>query len=244
MKKKVKENLPFILDKLDELYGVEKEGFYHHEPWQLLLAIMLSAQSTDKQVDEAIPTLFDHYRTAASLAAASLDEIEGYIRSVGLYKSKAKNMKECCRQIEEEYGGKVPDTMDGLLTLAGVGRKTANLFLSDAYGIPGVTVDTHVFRISRRLGWAKGKDPKEVEMELRKLLPQEHWIRINFQLIYHGRAICMARKAYCEKCPLEQWCMKTLEEKKGSRKKAVVGKMPAEKIVEYDKSSVEKGRKR
>lgn len=209
--KKVKENLPNILNKLDELYGVTKGGFYHHEPWQLLMAIMLSAQSTDKQVDEAIPPLFDKFRTPKSLAEAPLEEIEGYIRSIGLYKNKAKNMKECCRQIEEDFQGKVPDNMEGLLTLAGVGRKTANLFLSDAYGIPGVTVDTHVFRISKRLGWAKGKNPKEVEMELRKLLPKEHWIRINFQLIYHGRAICTARKGHCEKCSLEAWCMKVME---------------------------------
>ncbi len=211
MNKEIKENLPYILKKLDEIYGVTKEGFYYHEPWQLLLAIMLSAQSTDKQVDEAIPALFDHYRTIKSLAEAPIDEIEGYIRSVGLYKNKARNMKECCRQIEEEYEGKAPDTMEELLKLAGVGRKTANLFLSDAYGIPGVTVDTHVFRISRRLGWAEGKNPQEVEKELCRLLPKEHWIRINFQLIYHGRAVCTARKAHCDQCQLEQWCMKCLQ---------------------------------
>ena len=206
MKKKVKENLPFILDKLDELYGVEKEGFYHHEPWQLLLAIMLSAQSTDKQVDEAIPALFDHYRTAASLAAASLDEIEGYIRSVGLYKSKAKNMKECCRQIVEEYGGKVPDTMDGLLTLAGVGRKTANLFLSDAYGIPGVTVDTHVFRVSNRLGLAPGKTPFEVEKGLMQAIPEELWSSAHHWLIWHGRKVCHSQRPGCDVCTLAPYC--------------------------------------
>ena len=100
--------------------------------------------------------------------------------------------------------------MEELLKLAGVGRKTANLFLSDAYGIPGVTVDTHVFRISRRLGWAEGKNPQEVEKELRELLPKEHWIRINFQLIYHGREVCTARKGRCESCGLEEWCMKRL----------------------------------
>lgn len=210
MKKATKENVPFVLDWLDETYGTEKENFYHHAPWQLLTAIMLSAQSTDKQVDEAIPALFDHFRTVQSVAEADIEEIESYIRSVGLYKNKARNMKKCCAQIAEEYGGEVPRTIEGLLTLAGVGRKTATLFLADAYGIPGVTVDTHVFRISRRLGWAKGKNPVEVEQELMKVLPEDHWNRINFQLIYHGRSICTARKAKCGLCPLAEWCEKNL----------------------------------
>lgn len=197
-----------VLTKLDELYGTTKNGFYHEEQWQLLVAIMLSAQSTDKQVDEALPALFGHFDSVEKMAAAPVEEIEDYIRSIGLYKNKAKNIKKCCGQIVEEYGGRVPDDMEGLLSLAGVGRKTATLFLADAYEIPGVTVDTHVFRISRRLGWAKGKNPAQVEKELEQVLPKEHWIRINFQLIYHGRSICTARKAHCERCPLEVWCGK------------------------------------
>lgn len=199
-----------LLEKLDELYGTTKTGFYHKEQWQLLVAIMLSAQSTDKQVDEALPALFEHFDTVQKAANAPVEEIEEYIRSIGLYKNKAKNIKKCCGQIVEEFGGQVPADMDGLLKLAGVGRKTATLFLADAYEIPGVTVDTHVFRISRRLGWAKGKNPAEVEKELEQILPKNYWIRINFQLIYHGRSICTARKAYCEKCPLAEWCEKIL----------------------------------
>lgn len=199
-----------VLEKLDEIYGTTKEGFYHQEQWQLLAAIMLSAQSTDKQVDEALPALYGRFKKAEDMAEASLEEIEEYIRSIGLYKNKAKNIKRCCQQIVEDYNGKVPNTIDGLLTLAGVGRKTATLYLADAYGIPGVTVDTHVFRISRRLGWADGKNPQQVELELQKVLPKEHWNRINFQLIYHGRAVCTARKAKCEVCPLEKWCAKRL----------------------------------
>lgn len=205
-----KEKLRRELEWLDETYGVTKENFYHHAPWQLLVAIMLSAQSTDKQVDEAIPALFDHFRTAKSVAEADIEEIESYIKSVGLYKNKARNMKKCCAQIVEEFGGEVPQTIEELLTLAGVGRKTATLFLADAYGIPGVTVDTHVFRISRRLGWAKGKNPAEVEQELMKVLPQEHWNRINFQLIYHGRSVCTARKANCSACALADYCEKII----------------------------------
>lgn len=195
-----------ILEKLDERYGITKEGFFHRQDWQLLVAIMLSAQSTDRQVDEALPALFDRFQTAQDVADAPVEEIERYIRSVGLYKMKARNMKKCCTQIVEVYGGKVPDRLEEILKLAGVGRKTGTLFLADAYGIPGVTVDTHVFRISRRLGWAVGKNPQEVEQELMKALPVEHWNRINFQLIYLGREICTARKAYCEKCPLQIWC--------------------------------------
>ena len=206
-----KNSVQQILQILDEVYGTEKTGFYHHENWQLLVAIMLSAQSTDKQVDEAIPALFDHFLKADEIAAAPVEEIESYIRSIGLYKSKAKNIKECCRQITEQYDGEVPNTIEELLKLAGVGRKTATLYLADTYGIPGVTVDTHVFRISKRLGWAKGKNPQQVEKELEKVLPRAHWNRINFQLIYHGRAVCTSRKAKCGECMLNPWCAKLIE---------------------------------
>lgn len=200
------EKVTEILKCLDEKYGTTKEGFSHQKDWQLLTAIMLSAQSTDKQVDEALPALFDRFSDVREMAEAPLEEIEHYIRSVGLYKNKAKNIKKCCTQIVNEYGGKVPDRLEEVLKLAGVGRKTGTLFLADAYGIPGVTVDTHVFRISRRLGWATGKNPQEVERELMEVLPVDHWNRINFQLIYLGREICTARKAHCDKCPLRMWC--------------------------------------
>ena len=205
-----KEKLQHILETLDKIYGTTKDGFYHNQDWQLLTAIMLSAQSTDKQVDEALPGLFGRFRTAEEVAQAPVEEIEEYIRSVGLYKNKAKNMKKCCEQLVKDYGGKVPDTLEEVLKLAGVGRKTATLFLADAYGIPGVTVDTHVFRISHRLGWAKGKNPQQTEQELMKVLPMDHWNRINFQLIYLGREICTARKAKCTQCPLQEWCEKNL----------------------------------
>lgn len=205
-----KEKLQHILETLDKIYGTTKDGFYHNQDWQLLTAIMLSAQSTDKQVDEALPGLFGRFWTAEEVAQAPVEEIEEYIRSVGLYKNKAKNMKKCCEQLVKDYGGKVPDKLEEVLKLAGVGRKTATLFLADAYGIPGVTVDTHVFRISHRLGWAKGKNPQQTEQELMKVLPRDHWNRINFQLIYLGREICTARKAKCTQCPLQEWCEKNL----------------------------------
>ena len=197
-----------ILAILDQEYGTTKEGFLHNADWQLLLAIMLSAQSTDKQVYEVLPRLWDRFPSLEQMAEAPLEEIEDHIKSIGLYKSKAKNMKQCCNQIITEYNGKVPTTIDELVKLAGVGRKTATLFLADAYGIPGVTVDTHVLRIAKRLGWAVGKNPVEVEKELMQVLPKEHWNRINFQLIYHGRSVCTARRCNCEKCLLSEWCEK------------------------------------
>ena len=202
MKRQTKQNIPAVLEWLDRTYGVEKETFYHKQHWQLLVAIMLSAQSTDQQVEEALPALFERFPEAKDAADAPAEAIEEKIRSIGLYKSKAKNIKKCCTQIVEQYGGEVPADLDELVKLAGVGRKTATLFLADAYGIPGVTVDTHVFRISHRLGWADGKDPVQTERELMKALPKEHWNRINFQLIYHGRSVCTARKAKCGQCGL------------------------------------------
>lgn len=206
-----KEYVTRVLEKLDETYGVTKQGFYHKQPWQLLAAIMLSAQSTDKQVEEVLPQLFTRFEQAKDMADASLEEIEDAIRSIGIYKNKARNLKKCCQQIAEEFSGEVPKDIEGLLKLAGVGRKTATLFLADYYGIPGVTVDTHVFRISKRLGWATGKNPVQVELELQKVLPEEHWNRINFQLIYHGRAVCTARRAKCDACVLADWCERKME---------------------------------
>ena len=199
-----------ILKILDEEYGTTKEGFLHAHDWQLLTAIMLSAQSTDKQVDETLPSLWEKFPSLEAIADAPAEEIEAAIKSIGLYKMKARNIKKCCEKLIKEHGGKVPATIEQLVELPGVGRKTATLFLADAYGIPGVTVDTHVFRISKRLGWADGKNPVQVEQELMKVLPKEHWNRINFQLIYHGRGICTARCAHCEKCMLENWCEKRL----------------------------------
>ena len=203
-----KEKTKMILDKLDQEYGTTKEGFLHQEDWQLLTAIMLSAQSTDKQVDEVLPGLWKKFPDLEAVMLASVEEVENAIKSIGLYKVKAKNIKKCCEKLWKEHDKKVPKSMDELVELPGVGRKTATLFLADAYGVPGVTVDTHVFRISKRIGWAEGKNPVQVEKELMKVLPREHWNRLNFQLIYHGRSVCTARKAHYEKCALNQWCEK------------------------------------
>lgn len=197
-----------ILQILDDTYGVTKDGFLHQEPWQLLMAIMLSAQSTDKQVDAVLPHLIETFPTLSALASASIEEIEAVIKSIGLYHNKAKNMKKCAGMILEEYGGEVPDTREELMKLAGVGRKTANLYLADQYEIPTITVDTHVNRIACRLGWTDSKDPLKTELALEKVLPEDHWIRINIQLIRHGRAICRARSPKCNECMLEIYCPK------------------------------------
>jgi len=206
-----KDKLTQVLAALDQKYGIVKENFPHEADWQLLIAIMLSAQSTDEQVCKVLPDLWARFSSLKQMAAASEEEIGNLIRTVGLYQIKARNIKRCCNQILEEYGGKVPITIEQLLTLSGVGRKTATLFLADAYQIPGVTVDTHVFRIARRLGWAVGKNPEKVELELMEVLPKEHWNRINFQLIYHGRSICTARKCECSRCFLGELCDKIIE---------------------------------
>lgn len=205
-----REKTAMILDTLDKEYGVTKEGFLHKEDWQLLTAIMLSAQSTDKQVDEVLPGLWERFPNIESVAEAPVAELEDAIKSIGLYKVKARNMKKCCEKIWKEHNKKVPVNIEELVNLPGVGRKTATLFLADAYGIPGVTVDTHVLRISGRIGWAEGKNPVQTERELMEVLPKEHWNRINFQLIYHGRSVCTARKARCGDCVLAQWCEKRI----------------------------------
>jgi len=208
-----KERTQKILETLDREYGVTKEGFLHTADWQLLTAIMLSAQSTDKQVDETLPGLWKKFPDMESIVQAPVEDVENAIKSIGLYKVKSRNIKKCCEKLLTEYDKKVPKTMEELVGLPGVGRKTATLFLADAYGIPGVTVDTHVFRISRRIGWAAGNNPVQVEKELMKALPKEHWNRINFQLIYHGRSVCTARKAKCGGCILKNWCDHALSER-------------------------------
>lgn len=201
-----KENTETVLSLLDTVYGTEKDGFLHHEHWQLLFAILLSAQSTDKQVDEALPGLFEAFPTLDSMAEAPLPDIEAKIRSIGLYRSKAKHMKNCSQALLTHFDGKVPKTLKELISLPGIGRKTANLFLADAFQIPGITVDTHVKRISNRLGWADSGDAYKVELALQKVLPVDHWIRINIQLIRHGRAICKSQRPKCSECMLAPYC--------------------------------------
>ncbi len=181
----------------------------HRSPYELLMATILSAQCTDERVNMVTPALFRKYPGPAELAAAPLPEIEALIRSTGFYRNKALSLKEASRAIEEDFGGKVPRTMEELLTLRGVARKTANVVLGSAYGIAaGVVVDTHVKRLAFRLGLTRETAPAKIELDLMKAVPKDDWIWFAHALVLHGRAVCDARKPLCGRCPLAPLCPK------------------------------------
>lgn len=176
-------------------------------PVQLLVATILSAQCTDKQVNLVTRTLFSRYPTAADFAAADLRDLENAIKSTGYFRNKAKNIQACCQKLEELYEGEVPQNLDDLVELPGVGRKTANVVLGTAFGIPsGVVVDTHVARLTHRLGLTRHTDPAKIERDLTAVLPQKEWINFAHRLIHHGRRVCGARKPMCEVCSLNKFC--------------------------------------
>ncbi len=197
-----------ILRILKRTYLDAECSLVHRDPFQLLAATILSAQCTDERVNLVTPALFKKFGTPERMAIASLKEIEKLIHSTGFYKNKAISLKESARAIVEEHGGKVPMMLEELVKLRGVGRKTANVILGVAYGVPGLVVDTHVGRISRRMGFTKSQDPVKVEHELMNVVPREDWVAYGHLLISHGRTICTARKAYCEKCPISHLCPK------------------------------------
>jgi endonuclease-3 len=176
-------------------------------PLQLLVAVILSAQCTDKRVNMITPELFKKYRTAKDFADAPRAELEQFIKSAGFFRSKAKNIQNCCRKLVERHGGEVPRTMEELIQLDGVGRKTANVVLGNAFGINvGVVVDTHVMRLSHRLGLTTRRTPEKIEPDLMKLVPQKRWTLLSHLLIWHGRRRCFARKPDCENCEVLKWC--------------------------------------
>ncbi|MCR5546059.1 MAG: endonuclease III [Lachnospiraceae bacterium] len=196
-----------ILKRLDDTYGTEMICYLNHEtPWQLLIAVILSAQCTDARVNIVTKDLFQKYSTLNAFALASVEEMEEDIRSIGFYHNKAKNIIACARMLLEKHGGEVPDTLEELIELPGVGRKTANVILGNIYHKPSVVVDTHVKRISKRLGLTKEDDPQKVEFDLMKKLPKDHWILYNIQIITFGRDICYARNPKCDICPLQDLC--------------------------------------
>lgn len=203
MKKRTKE----ILEILDEQYGREYVCYLNHEtPWQLLIATMLSAQCTDARVNIVTADLFRKYDTLEKFANADLKEMEQDIKPTGFYHNKAKNIIACTRDLVYKFGGEVPRSLEDLTSLAGVGRKTANVIRGNIYHDPSVVVDTHVKRISKRLGLTKNEDPEKVEQDLMKELPREHWILYNIQIITFGRSICTARSPKCEQCFLQKYC--------------------------------------
>jgi endonuclease-3 len=196
-----------ILRRLDEMYPDATCALRHRNPWELLVATILSAQCTDKRVNEVTPGLFAKYPTPADFAAVRPEALAQDIRSTGFFNNKAKSIAGAARKIVSEFGGEAPRTIEELLTVPGVARKTANVVLGTAYGIAvGVVVDTHVTRIARRLDLTRESDPVKIERDLMKILPKEKWIQFSHQLIQHGRALCTARKPRCAECRLETIC--------------------------------------
>jgi endonuclease III len=196
-----------ILVQLQRLYPDATCSLTYQSPVQLLVATILSAQCTDERVNLVTPALFARFPDAAALAGADREELETLIRSTGFYRNKAKNIQGACQKIASEFGGEVPKQMEKLLSLPGVARKTANVVLAHGFGInQGVTVDTHVKRLSGRLGLTEETDPVKIERDLMKLLPQPEWENFSIRMIYHGRAICKARKPDCAACKLAHIC--------------------------------------
>jgi endonuclease III len=196
-----------VLVRLTRLYPDATCSLNYSTPVQLLVATILSAQCTDERVNKVTPTLFARFPDAKSMAEADIAEIEDLVRTTGFFRNKAKNIQGACRMIVKDFNSQVPARMDDLLKLPGVARKTANVVLAHAFGInAGVTVDTHVTRLSNRLGFTKHEDPIRIERDLMKLLPQHDWENWSIRLIYHGRAVCKARKPACEACELAPLC--------------------------------------
>jgi len=195
------------LSRLKQLYPDATCSLDYETPVQLLIATILSAQCTDERVNMVTPALFDRFPDAHAMAEGDLAEIEQLVKSTGFYRNKAKNIQNACRKIVTDFGGELPQTMEELTSLPGAARKTANVVLAHAFGInAGVTVDTHVKRLSHRMGFTKHTDPKKVEQDLMKLIPQADWENWSIRLIYHGRAVCNARKPDCDRCQLVDLC--------------------------------------
>jgi len=198
-----------VLRRLKADYPEAPCALNHSSPFQLLIATILSAQCTDERVNIVTKDLFRKYKKPADFAAAPLKDIETAVQSTGFFRNKAKNIKACSTDILEQHGGRVPQDIDALVELAGVGRKTANVVLGTAFGMAtGVVVDTHVGRLSRRLGLTAAKDAVRVERDLMQLLPKKEWIQYSHRMIYHGRAVCSARRALCDECSMTRFCPK------------------------------------
>ncbi len=197
-----------IITLLENAYPYDAGTVLHWKtPLDLLVATILSAQSTDEQINKLTPALFKRYKTAKDYAGSSVEELEHYIHASGFYHRKAELIQAACRQIVEEFGGEVPRTMDDLLKLKGVARKTANIVLGNAYGvIEGIAVDTHVMRLAQRLGWSAENDRDKIERDLLVLIPRDKWFEVNYLLISHGRKICDAKRADCAGCAVNKLC--------------------------------------
>lgn len=198
---------PIYAQRLEAAYGDPRPALQYTNAYELLVAVILSAQTTDDGVNKATPALFERYPTPAALAEADHADVETLVHSLGFFRQKAKNIIATARMIVAEYGGEVPDTMEDLTSLPGVARKTANIVLGNAFDkVEGIAVDTHVFRLARRFGLSTESDPNKVERDLLALFPQDHWHRVNYDLISHGRQVCDAKRPVCGACFLSDIC--------------------------------------
>jgi endonuclease-3 len=203
----IEERAPEVIRRLEAAYPGAKVALNFSNPLECLVATILSAQSTDEKVNEVTATLFKKYRTAEDYLAVPEDELKADIRPTGFFNQKATSIRAACQRIVEVYGGEVPGTMEDLLTLRGVARKTANIVLGNSFGIvEGIAVDTHVKRLANRIGFSHESDPVKIEQDLMRLIPREKWFAFTYVLIDHGRAICHAKKPRCTECPIEPLC--------------------------------------
>lgn len=201
------EKINVVLDFIDSLFPNAKCELFYNQDYELAIAVMLSAQTTDKAVNKVTEVLFSRFPTVELLKEASLSEIENIIKSIGLYKNKAKNIKELARVIVDDFDGKLPSDKNELQKLPGIGNKSAGVIRCEVFKIPDLPVDTHIIRISNRLGFANSKDePIDIEMKLKKLIPEDRWIKTHHQLIHFGRYFCTAKKPQCEACKLREFC--------------------------------------
>ena len=208
MSKLIKKNeIPLVMDALEKMHPEAACALDFRTHFQLLVAVMLSAQTTDVSVNKVTPVLFEKYPTAEAMAEADPLDVQEIIRTIGLYKNKAKNVVALSKMLVVEYGGEVPADHKELVKLPGVGRKTANVVLAEGFGEARIAVDTHVFRVSNRIGLTDGKDPVDVEEQLMKRLPKDQWIRAHHLIIFHGRKVCHARKPACEECGIRDICL-------------------------------------
>ena len=204
-----------VLDILQKEYPEARVTLDFKDPLQLLIATILAAQCTDERVNQVTRDLFKKYRKAEDYAKADLKTLEEQIRPTGFFRNKAKSIIGCCQDLVRKFKGQVPQTLEELISLPGVGRKTANIILGNAFGQQAVAVDTHVKRVTHRLGWAKSDDPDKIEFELMEVIPQNHWTLGCHQLVFHGRNVCMAKKPKCSLCPVAKLCLKVGVTQKG-----------------------------
>ena len=201
-----KDKIKEVLDILEKTYPEAECALHHKNVFQLIVAVALSAQTTDKSVNVVTPSLFERYPDAEALAAADVEEVSEYIKRIGMYKTKAKNIVGMAQKLVSDYDGQVPEDYDALVSLPGVGRKTANVVLSVGFGHQRIAVDTHVFRVANRIGLVHEKDVLKTELSLMERIPEERWSRTHHSLIYHGRQCCDARKPKCDDCPINTLC--------------------------------------